>query len=498
MEKAIHEILANGDRTFIANVKQSFTYSFKTAVNTSIYKKDLPSLNMLKEMDIAKINHPKINSVTDEVAHNLKKGEKTLIFCDRVDTVSELQKSICDRLNKSYLLDIKRLFPENGSKGFDNYCKRFYNKQDQTWFLLQENYIYSVLLPIITLCKGKKSLMPKTSDIVKEVSELYTRYNSTVKANYMYLKRIIEHVVFKITLSKLKNWEGIARNESEEWLNTAKNILNEQYVSLGINLKYDNSEIESEENIGNELRSISIKVINNIMNYEGLWARYGDLLNKLNPIEREDLLSAMISFLRKDKRFFIELRNINEKNPDKDDSYCINKTFKRGDLLDWDKAYSRFIDNYLKAPTATREGMKLGLKSGDIVATITGGTTTEGREKIKAGFNTPFYPQVLVATATMQEGIDLQVECRRVIHYDLEWNPASIEQRVGRIDRINSLISRLRENDNMENLDVFYPYIKNTIDESIYRTVKEREKWFNLILGGTLLGIPCKVKEWLK
>ena len=177
--------------------------------------------------------------------------------------------------------------------------------------------------------------------------------------------------------------------------------------------------------------------------------------------------------------------NINDKNEDKDDSYCINKTFKRGDLLDWEKAYDRFIDNYLKAPTATREAMQLGLKSSNTVDIITGATTTDARERIKAGFNTPFYPQVLVATATMQEGIDLQIECKRIIHYDLEWNPASMEQRVGRIDRINSLISRLRDEGGKETLDVFYPYIKNTIDESIYKTVKDREKWFNLILGGT-------------
>ena len=139
----------------------------------------------------------------------------------------------------------------------------------------------------------------------------------------------------------------------------------------------------------------------------------------------------------------------------------------------------------MKAPTATREAMQLGLKSSDAVSIITGATTTEARERIKSGFNTPFYPQVLIATTTMQEGIDLQIECRRIIHYDLEWNPASMEQRVGRIDRINSLISRLREESENETLDIFYPYIKNTIDESIYKTVKDREKWFNLILGGT-------------
>lgn len=66
----------------------------------------------------------------------------------------------------------------------------------------------------------------------------------------------------------------------------------------------------------------------------------------------------------------------------------------------------------------------------------------------------------------------------------MEWNPESMEQRVGRVDRIGSLISKLSETGNEETLDIYYPFIKNSIDESIYKTVKDREKWFDLILGG--------------
>jgi SNF2 family DNA or RNA helicase len=29
----------------------------------------------------------------------------------------------------------------------------------------------------------------------------------------------------------------------------------------------------------------------------------------------------------------------------------------------------------------------------------------------------------------------LQQYCRHVVHYDLEWNPAKLEQREGRVDR---------------------------------------------------------------
>lgn len=496
MEKTIHEILLNGDKTFIANVKQSFTSSFNTATKTSLYQKDLLSLNILKKMSIENIEHPKINSTTDEVVYNLKNGEKTLIFCNRVETVDELKDSISKRLDRSYLTDIKKLFPEGSKKGFENYCKRFYNKQDPTWFLLQENYIQSVLVPIIRLCKSNKSIIPTAKSIESDVSKMYKIYNSTVKSNYMYLKRVIEHIVFARTLEKIKNWEIkvdkslIDSNKQNELISTAKNILDEKYISNGLSLTNKQDEINIDDNMDNKQRRISGKVIDNIINYEGIWTRYKDILNELDPIERDELVTSMIGFLRKDKRFFIELRYNNNKYYDKDDDYCISKTFERKktkgkNSLAWENAYNRFLENYIKAPTATRETMKLGLESSNIVGIITGGTSNDAREKIKSGFNTPFYPQVLIATATMQEGIDLHMECRRIIHYDLEWNPASMEQRVGRIDRINSLISKLREDDKDETLDVFYPYIKNTIDESIYKTLKEREKWFNLILGGT-------------
>ena len=107
----------------------------------------------------------------------------------------------------------------------------------------------------------------------------------------------------------------------------------------------------------------------------------------------------------------------------------------------------------------------------------------ESREKLREAFNTPFFPMVLVANEVMQEGLDLHKHCRRIVHHDLEWNPAKIEQRVGRIDRLGSLTSRLREKpDSNAMLDILYPIIAETIDERLYRTVKSREKWLEFLL----------------
>ncbi|MBZ0256752.1 helicase, partial [bacterium] len=83
----------------------------------------------------------------------------------------------------------------------------------------------------------------------------------------------------------------------------------------------------------------------------------------------------------------------------------------------------------------------------------------------------------------MQEGLDLHKHCRRIVHHDLVWNPAQIEQRIGRIDRLGSLTNRLRKNGTSVTLDVLYPIIQGTIDERLFRTVKTREKWLEFLLG---------------
>lgn len=484
MEKAIYQIMEKRERTFIANVKQSFTSSFEAVQNGSIYNKDLQAINMLQNIELEKVVHPKLNAVVNEVTTALMNGDKTLLFCDRIETINRLKISLNKRLNRSYDSDVKKLFPENETKGFDNYCRRFYNKQDISWFLLQENYIHSVLLSAMKICGINKRYIPRAADILEEVTKMYKRYNVTAKANYMYIKRIVENIVFKKTLDKDAEWKSKLLH-FPELMETVNAILDPKYIVFGLNLEKDSEEEDVPDDDSIELRSISKTLISDMISYKGIWHIYHEQLNKLPACERDKLVSLMINFLRRDKRFFIKLRCTKENYPNKDDSFLIKKTFGRGSLLDWENAFQRFLVQYCNETPANREEMQLGLSNSDVVATISGNTGNETRKRIKAGFNTPFYPQILIATSTMQEGIDLQVECKRVFHYDLEWNPASMEQRVGRIDRIGSLTSKLRQKDKQVTLDVYYPYIKNTIDESIFNTVKDREKWFNLILGGT-------------
>jgi len=60
----------------------------------------------------------------------------------------------------------------------------------------------------------------------------------------------------------------------------------------------------------------------------------------------------------------------------------------------------------------------------------------EIREAHRRNFNLPYNPFLLLVSRVGEEGIDLQKQCRYVIHYDLEWNQAKMEQREGRVDRV--------------------------------------------------------------
>src|SRR5215218_73296 len=63
---------------------------------------------------------------------------------------------------------------------------------------------------------------------------------------------------------------------------------------------------------------------------------------------------------------------------------------------------------------------------------------TDQRQEIKAAFQADpsMSPvRILLATDAASEGIDLQLHCHRLVHYEIPWNPNRLEQRNGRIDR---------------------------------------------------------------
>ena len=115
------------------------------------------------------------------------------------------------------------------------------------------------------------------------------------------------------------------------------------------------------------------------------------------------------------------------------------------------------------------------------------GTNSRNREAHRRNFNLPFNPFVLLVSRVGEEGIDLQEQCRYVIHYDLEWNPAKMEQREGRVDRV--VWGRENESVAIDGIlqkpfiDVRFMLLKGTYEERIFHAVMQRDQWFQVLIG---------------
>jgi superfamily II DNA/RNA helicase len=112
------------------------------------------------------------------------------------------------------------------------------------------------------------------------------------------------------------------------------------------------------------------------------------------------------------------------------------------------------------------------------VRLVNGTTRPETRRRIMLTFNTPFYPEILIASSVMAEGVDLHLNCRYVLHHDLCWNPSTLEQRTGRVDRIGAKAEMAGQP-----IHIYIPFIAETQDEKMYRVVMDRERWFSVVMG---------------
>lgn len=176
------------------------------------------------------------------------------------------------------------------------------------------------------------------------------------------------------------------------------------------------------------------------------------------------------------QRFFAALPDQRESMADRIAVFLEDVLAASGSLTDPDSARYALL-------SATR------LRDQQFVALVSGGTDNASRERVFAGFNTPLLPEVLICTSVGQEGIDLHRHCRHVVHFDLAWNPAALEQRTGRADRIGSKTERERAAPSSGSetfLEIGVPYLAGTYDERMYEELRTRAQTFEVLTGGAL------------
>lgn len=109
------------------------------------------------------------------------------------------------------------------------------------------------------------------------------------------------------------------------------------------------------------------------------------------------------------------------------------------------------------------------------VERYTGKEIRSARDRAATAFREVGPPWVLVASNVGSEGIDLHTYTARIVHFDLEWNPAKMEQREGRGDRVGR---RLKDK-----LAILYCIVPRTYDERMFHQLVARERWHGVLLG---------------
>ncbi len=151
------------------------------------------------------------------------------------------------------------------------------------------------------------------------------------------------------------------------------------------------------------------------------------------------------------------------------DESSANSFFNSHTNTDTEQTHQNALDTESELDAAIAAGF-------EVSEMVTGDTSY--RDEIRANFSSPFYPLALVCSQVSQEGVDMHRYCSTIILHDLNWNPAVLEQRVGRLDRVGSYASELHRP-----VDVFIPYLADSYDEYQYARVLQRAELQELIFG---------------
>jgi hypothetical protein len=135
------------------------------------------------------------------------------------------------------------------------------------------------------------------------------------------------------------------------------------------------------------------------------------------------------------------------------------------------RAFPQGEESLLKLEPALGKGRRLPL-----VVRFDSESGAEDAHPIEK-FNLPSAPLVLIASPKGQEGIDLHRYCRRVVLYDLTWNPAHMEQRIGRVHRLGGAHSAKKK------VEVVYCYQEGTYEALMAKRVQDRCRMLRVLLG---------------
>lgn len=482
-----------------------------------------------------KIDHPKVKATVDCAFNNWLKGEKTLIFCTRVPTVEAIEQQVNTKII-NYLDD---LAPDDLK--IDSFAKD-YGLVDLRMFRLflhKENHDFDIALvydflknsfqSVNSILRGfdVKALSVTRRKLFKIFDFLaFQQFSDDISATdglKDYFSRCFNTPDDTVLAKSIKNYVNPPRLGGNNISNSATDEDDHEEIndsSDGVEESDDESYLITEK--------VYLNAVNQYCTENSLWINdkpssidlsksiWALLLNEFERIElkspqqifgiKQEIFSGLLKVTVKREDLIIRYLSSDAEctSHDKIISGLHNQVFGNETQAEkithflTDLLRSQGTINPLSQGSTKRQGMWRGTflkignykdserKSTPYVKTLMGKDASDTRLKRCDAFNSPLPPDVLVCTSVGSEGIDLHRYCRHVIHHDVPWNPASLEQKTGRIDRVNSLAERL-SSDKTEEIQHFInvgiPFLGNNYDQYQYDVLVERAQKFEVLFG---------------
>jgi hypothetical protein len=491
--------------------------------------------NMIAKPD-ADREHRKVKATVERALGFFKRGQKTLIFCVFTKTAETILEQVQDAID-DYLNEVRsRVFGDGTS--FENFRRRFFNRREPLFSLIQD---HPLLGEVSNRHRGIPPSLRLTIENLREVVELLVSHGE-LSGNEKADRRLLLAATEQVAVNK---WRGTSegkmwisavlancieledRMTDPKWLEAREPLsrseragrvrreldpearsdtndpLDVEQLDEGTTINAGNGsqdkEVEAwlrrlrEDAIGQVIAPYFRTgiIASSFTRLPLLAAHHGDLLHKYDLTTRAVAGQVFRRVLMAEEFLLRYLADIERDNTERWADYLAERYVKpiEGHLETLRDRVQAYLETLVRARNnkALLSGYHAAAENRNVVQLVKG--ETQNRDRYFLGFNTPYRPEILISTSVGQEGIDLHRECRHVIHHDLCWNPATIEQRTGRVDRIGSKVERERlgaKNGGNPTLEIAVPYLAATYDERMFEELYRRSQLFEVTLGGDM------------
>lgn len=455
-------------------------------------------------------SHPKYEKLVDDLTHQ-HHGEKAVVFVRRIPSVYEIAKRVMEFYDKQFWSQMQHdeyaalSFEKLDRKSFKRHSQSEIADEDETDEVHHDSDLEEKNIPSSKVMNLFKRVATKSTDatnfrlrFTRSKPGIYTMffspgedyftapYQGLISYKYDTSGRQLDNYFNSALLHRTQKIKQLGINKEILSVLLSKQPLADDYVPRKESIPtlitlfwetylsdetLDQSERDNLKQIYQayshyEKEAFSSFIEKGVLNASEAIVWFYEIYRKIHSEEHENVINTYLKFCEEIKA---ELKT--------------QKLYKQ-----IQESILHFTNIYTKVFSINGETRLLEEKwdSFENAQPIYPYNADNSSKKVLSCFNTPFYPDMLVATSVLQEGVNLQYFCNTVYHYGMAWTPGDNEQRIGRIDRMFGKIERLlNEKQEEARLHIYYPFLKNTIDEEqLRRFIKRKFKEESLIDRG--------------